>query len=98
MMVLEACDPNQPFFCRIVQFAVKEGDFTVTMALYESRSYERAYRQQPLVFLVSDTLYVLLQIEGQDQVKYFFLSVDNCWGTPTADPDQKIKHDLIVKG
>ncbi|XP_066494028.1 uromodulin-like [Tiliqua scincoides] len=82
----------------LVQFAVKEGDFTVTMALYESATYERAYRHQPLVLLMSDTLFVLLQIEGQDQVKYFFLSVEDCWGTPTADPYHSTKHPLIVKG
>ncbi|XP_053127441.1 uromodulin-like isoform X2 [Hemicordylus capensis] len=81
---------------KLVQFAVKEGDFTVTMALYESETFEQAHRQQ--TFLVTDTLYVLLQIEGQDQVKYFFLSVDDCWGTPVADPDHATRHTLIMKG
>ncbi|XP_062997542.1 uromodulin-like [Elgaria multicarinata webbii] len=82
----------------IVQFAVKEGDFTVTMVLYENATYEHPYRQQPLTLLMTDTLYVLLQIEGQDQVKYFFLSVEDCWGTPTADPNHSTKHPLIMKG
>ncbi|XP_042294611.1 uromodulin-like [Sceloporus undulatus] len=82
----------------LVQFAVKEGDFTVSMALYDSETYQQAYRQQPLVLLITDVLYVLLQIEGQDQVKYFFLSVEDCWGTPTADPNHVTKHPLIMKG
>ncbi|KAM3828830.1 uromodulin-like [Vipera latastei] len=81
-----------------VQFSVKEGDFTVTMGLYESASFQKPYSQQPLSLLMSDTLYVLLQIEGQDQVKYFFLSVEDCWGTPTNDPDDSTKHYLIMKG
>ncbi|KAH0619467.1 hypothetical protein JD844_000115 [Phrynosoma platyrhinos] len=81
-----------------VKFAVKEGDFTVTMALYDSDTYQQAYRQQPLILLITDILYVLLQIEGQDQVKYFFLSVEDCWGTPTADPNHATKHPLIMKG
>ncbi|KAK9392918.1 uromodulin-like [Crotalus adamanteus] len=81
-----------------VQFSVKEGDFTVTMGLYESAGFQKPYSQQPLSLLMSDTLYVLLQIEGQDQVKYFFLSVEDCWGTPTNDPDDSTKHYLIMKG
>ncbi|XP_034281296.1 uromodulin-like [Pantherophis guttatus] len=81
-----------------VQFSVKEGDFTVTMGLYESASFKKPYSQQPLSLLMSDTLYVLLQIEGQDQVKYFLLSVEDCWGTPTNDPDDSTKHHLIMKG
>ncbi|XP_060644221.2 uromodulin-like [Anolis sagrei] len=83
---------------QVVQFAVKEGDFTVTMALYDSATYERPHRRQPLMLFLSDIIYVLLRIEGQDQVKYFFLSVEDCWGTPTADPDHETKHQLIMKG
>uniref|UniRef100_A0ABM5EUT1 Uromodulin-like isoform X1 n=1 Tax=Pogona vitticeps TaxID=103695 RepID=A0ABM5EUT1_9SAUR len=82
----------------LVQFAVKEGDFTVTMMLYKSASYDEAYQQQPLVLLMTDILYVLLRLQGQAQVKYFFLSVDECWGTPTADPKDNTKHPLIMKG
>ncbi|XP_025024408.1 uromodulin-like [Python bivittatus] len=81
-----------------VQFSVKEGDFTVTMALYESASFKKPYSQQPLLLFMTDTLYVLLKIEGQDQVKYFFLSVEDCWGTPTNDPEDSTKHYLIMKG
>uniref|UniRef100_A0A670YFX3 ZP domain-containing protein n=1 Tax=Pseudonaja textilis TaxID=8673 RepID=A0A670YFX3_PSETE len=79
-----------------VQFSVKEGDFTVTMALYESDSFKKPYSQQPLSLLMSDTLYVLLQIEGQDQVKYFFLSVEDCWGTPTSDPDDRQLKEVLI--
>ncbi|KAG8143882.1 hypothetical protein E2320_001029, partial [Naja naja] len=61
-------------------------------------TFKKPYSQQPLSLLMSDTLYVLLQIEGQDQVKYFFLSVEDCWGTPTNDPDDSTKHYLIMKG
>ncbi|XP_044289853.1 uromodulin-like [Varanus komodoensis] len=82
----------------IVQFAVKEGDFSVTMVLYESASYEQPFLQQPVALFMTDTLYVLLQLEGQEQAKYFFLSVEDCWGTPTADPNHSIKHPLILKG
>uniref|UniRef100_A0ACB8EA13 Uncharacterized protein n=1 Tax=Sphaerodactylus townsendi TaxID=933632 RepID=A0ACB8EA13_9SAUR len=83
----------------LVQFEVKEGDFTVTMALYDSPSYDQAYSQQQLLSLVlTDTLYVLLQIKGQQQVKYFFLSVDDCWGTPRNNPEDSLKHHLIMKG
>lgn len=70
----------------------------MTMTLYKSASYDEAYQQQPLILLMSDILYVLLRIEGQAQVKYFFLSVDECWGTPTADPNHSTKHPLIMKG
>uniref|UniRef100_A0ABM5EUT4 Uromodulin-like isoform X2 n=1 Tax=Pogona vitticeps TaxID=103695 RepID=A0ABM5EUT4_9SAUR len=52
----------------LVQFAVKEGDFTVTMMLYKSASYDEAYQQQPLVLLMTDILYVLLRLQGQAQV------------------------------
>ncbi|XP_070616807.1 pancreatic secretory granule membrane major glycoprotein GP2-like isoform X2 [Erythrolamprus reginae] len=83
---------------RVVQFSVKEGDFTVTMGLYESANFKKPYSLQSLPLLMSDTVYVLLQIEGQDQVKYFFLSVEDCWGTPTNDPDDSTKHYLIMKG
>ncbi|XP_054856221.1 uromodulin-like [Eublepharis macularius] len=83
----------------LAQFAVKEGDFTVTMKLYDSSSYDRAYSpQQLLSLLLTDTLYVLLQIEGQQLVKYFFLSMEDCWGTPVRDPSHSLKHHLIMKG
>ncbi|XP_062817608.1 uromodulin [Anolis carolinensis] len=83
---------------QVVQFAVKEGDFTVTMALYDSATYEHPHLRQPLMLFLSDIIFVLLRIEGQDQVKYFFLSIEDCWGTPTADPDHETKHQLIMKG
>ncbi|XP_061449717.1 uromodulin-like isoform X2 [Rhineura floridana] len=83
---------------KIVQFAVKEGDFKVTMALYESATYEHAHHASPLSLPITDILYVLLQIEGQDQVKYFFLSVEDCWGTPSSNPHDSTKHFLTMKG
>ncbi|XP_077787955.1 uromodulin-like isoform X3 [Podarcis muralis] len=83
---------------KIVQFTVKEGDFRVNMQLYENASYVRAYPKSQLTFLVTDMLYVLVKIEGQDQAKYFFLGMEDCWGTPTGDPVDSTKHFLIMKG
>ncbi|XP_060132441.1 uromodulin-like [Zootoca vivipara] len=83
---------------KIVQFAVKEGDFKVIMELYENASYVRAYPELPRMLHITDMLYVLLQIEGRDQAKYFFLGIEDCWGTPTADPLDRTNHFLIMKG
>ncbi|XP_061321097.1 uromodulin-like isoform X3 [Pezoporus flaviventris] len=37
-------------------------------------------------------------IEGQHQLKYFLLSVEDCWATPSTDPYQDVQHKLIEKG
>ncbi|KYO27473.1 uromodulin isoform X2 [Alligator mississippiensis] len=81
-----------------VQFIVKEGKFNVTMNLYKTSSYMEPYQQQPAVLPVTETLYVLLQLVGQNLLRYFLLSIKDCWTTPTADPNQEVRHQLILKG
>ncbi|XP_019391046.1 PREDICTED: uromodulin-like isoform X1 [Crocodylus porosus] len=81
-----------------VQFIVKEGKFNVTMNLYKTSSYMEPYQHQPAVLPVTETLYVLLQLVGQNLLRYFLLSIKDCWTTPTADPNQEVRHQLIWKG
>ncbi|XP_074865090.1 uromodulin-like isoform X2 [Carettochelys insculpta] len=82
----------------LVKFVVKEGEFNVTMALYESSAYLQPYQRQPPALPLSELLYILLQLQGQNQVRYFLLSVEDCWATPSADPSHDVQHQLIVKG
>uniref|UniRef100_A0A452IK92 ZP domain-containing protein n=1 Tax=Gopherus agassizii TaxID=38772 RepID=A0A452IK92_9SAUR len=82
----------------LVKFVVKEGEFNVTMALYETSAYLQPYWQQPPALPLSEFLYILLQLEGPSQVRYFLLSVEDCWATPSADPSHDVQHQLIVKG
>ncbi|XP_068811526.1 pancreatic secretory granule membrane major glycoprotein GP2 isoform X8 [Struthio camelus] len=83
---------------RLVQFVVKEGHFNVTMKLYKTPSYLQPYHHQPAAIPLTDTLYVMLKIEGQHQLRYFLLSVEDCWATPSSDPYQAVRHELIKKG
>lgn len=83
---------------RLVQFVVREGHFNVSMRLYKTPSYLQPYHLPTMAIPVTDTLYVLLKIEGQHQLKYYLLSVEDCWATPTADPYQEVQHKLIEKG
>ncbi|KGL79155.1 Uromodulin, partial [Tinamus guttatus] len=83
---------------KLVQFVVKEGHFNVTMRLYKTPSYLQPYHHETAAIPITDTIYVLLKIEGQHQLRYFLLSVEDCWATPTSDPYQDVRHDLIEKG
>lgn len=83
---------------RLVQFVVREGHFNVSMRLYKSPSYLQPYHLPSVAVPLTDTLYVLLKIEGQHQVKYFLLSVLDCWATPSVDPHQDVQHKLIEQG
>lgn len=83
---------------RLVQFVVREGHFNVSMRLYKSPSYLQPYHLPSVAVPLTDTLYVLLKIEGQHQVKYFLLSVLDCWATPSSDPHQDVQHKLIEQG
>ncbi|NXO02483.1 UROM protein, partial [Rhinopomastus cyanomelas] len=83
---------------KLVQFVVREGYFNVTMRLYKTPSYLQPYHLPTATISVMDTLYVLLKIEGQHQPKYFVLSVEDCWATPSADPYQDVRHELIQRG
>ncbi|XP_075796556.1 uromodulin-like [Pelodiscus sinensis] len=82
----------------LVKFVIKEGEFNVSMALYETSAYLHPYRQQPPALPLSELLYILLQLEGQSHLRYFLLSVEDCWATPAADPGHEVQHQLIVKG
>lgn len=77
---------------------VSEGHFNVSMRLYKTASYLQLYHLPTTAIPVTDTLYVLLKIEGQHQLKYFLLSVEDCWATPSMDPYQDMRHKLIEKG
>lgn len=76
---------------------VREGHFNVSMRLYKTPSFLQPYHLPAAAVPVTDTLYVLLKIEGQ-QLKYFLLGVEDCWATPSADPYQDVRHELIEKG
>ncbi|NXX73849.1 UROM protein, partial [Urocolius indicus] len=83
---------------KLVQFVVREGHFNVSMGLYKTPSYLQPYQLPSTDVHVSDTLYVLLKIEGQHQLKYFLLTIEDCWATPSRDPYQAVRHQLIEKG
>ncbi|NXG64969.1 UROM protein, partial [Hemiprocne comata] len=83
---------------KLVQFVVREGHFNVSMRLYKTPSYLQPYHLPSTAIPVTDTLYVLLKLEGQHQLKYFLLSIEDCWATPSADPYQDVRHELIEKG
>ncbi|NXJ95976.1 GP2 protein, partial [Corythaixoides concolor] len=83
---------------KLVQFVVREGRFDVSMRLYKTPSYLQPYHLSTAAVPVTDTLFVLLKIEGQHQHKYFLLSVEDCWATPSAEPYQDVRHGLIEKG
>ncbi|KFP37822.1 Uromodulin, partial [Chlamydotis macqueenii] len=79
---------------KLVQFVVREGHFNVSMRLYKSPSYLQPYHLPTAAISVTDTLYVQLKIEGQHQLIFF----EDCWATPSADPYQDVRHELIEKG
>ncbi|NWX48086.1 UROM protein, partial [Steatornis caripensis] len=83
---------------KLMQFMVREGHFNVSMRLYRTPSYLQPYHLPTTTIPITDTLYVLLKIEGQHQLKYFLLSVEDCWATPSMDPYQDVRHELIKKG
>ncbi|GAB0195764.1 uromodulin precursor [Grus japonensis] len=83
---------------KLVQFMVREGHFNVSMKLYKTSSYLQPYHLLNAAVPVTDTLYVLLKIEGEHQLKYFLLSVEDCWATPSTDPYQDMRHKLIEEG
>ncbi|NWR76845.1 UROM protein, partial [Centropus unirufus] len=83
---------------KLVQFVVREGHFNVSMRLYKTPAYLQPYNLLNTAIPVTDTLYVLLMIEGQHQLKYFRLTIEDCWATPNADPYQDVRHNLIEKG
>ncbi|NXH13048.1 UROM protein, partial [Bucco capensis] len=83
---------------KLVQFVVREGHFNVSMRLYKTPSYLQPYHLPTEAIPVRDTLYVLLKIEGEQQLKYFLLSAEDCWATPSTDPYQELQHKLIEKG
>ncbi|XP_075289541.1 uromodulin-like [Opisthocomus hoazin] len=83
---------------KLVQFVVREGHFNVSMGLYKTPLYLQPYHLPTAAIPVTDTLYVLLKIEGRQQLRYFVLSVKDCWATPSADPYQDVQHELITQG
>ncbi|KFR02944.1 Alpha-tectorin, partial [Nipponia nippon] len=84
---------------KLVQFMVREGHFNVSMRLYKTPSYLQPYHLPAVTIPITDTLYVLLRLEGrQHQLKYFLLSIEDCWATPSVDPYQDVRHELIEKG
>ncbi|XP_068549763.1 uromodulin-like [Anas acuta] len=83
---------------KLVQFVVKEGHFNVSMRLYKTPSYLQPYHPPNTAVPITDTLYAMLKIEGQHQLRYFLLSVEDCWATPSSDPYQDVRHELIEQG
>ncbi|NWH57036.1 UROM protein, partial [Geococcyx californianus] len=83
---------------KLVQSVVREGHFIVSMRLYKTPAYLQPYHLPTTAIPITDTLYVLLQIEAQHHLKYFLLSIEDCWATPSADPYQDVRHELIEKG
>uniref|UniRef100_A0A8D2N0E3 Uncharacterized protein n=1 Tax=Zonotrichia albicollis TaxID=44394 RepID=A0A8D2N0E3_ZONAL len=91
-------DSLRQFAKVLVQLVVREGHFNVSMRLYKSPSYLEPYHLPSVAVPLTDTLYVLLKMEGQHQLKYFLLSVLDCWATPSPDPHQDMQHKLIEQG
>ncbi|NXL92820.1 GP2 protein, partial [Alectura lathami] len=83
---------------KLMQFVAKEGNFNVSMRLYKTPSYLQPYHLPTAAIAVTDTLYAMLKIEGQHQLRYYLLSVEGCWATPSADPYQDVRHELIEQG
>ncbi|XP_051883900.1 pancreatic secretory granule membrane major glycoprotein GP2-like isoform X3 [Pristis pectinata] len=75
---------------------VQEGVVTISMALYESAKYETAYVELPVIPW-SERLYISLKIEPGEQ-NFFVLTINDCWATPTKDPDDLPQYYLIKKG
>uniref|UniRef100_F7AWM9 Zona pellucida protein D n=1 Tax=Xenopus tropicalis TaxID=8364 RepID=F7AWM9_XENTR len=81
----------------LVTFVVKEGTFNVTMTLYPTSKFKQPYEWLPVIPL-SQNLYVQLQVHDHDLQNYFSLRVEDCWATPTANPEDNIKYPIISSG
>ncbi|XP_048402868.1 alpha-tectorin-like [Stegostoma tigrinum] len=75
---------------------VQEGVVTVSMALYKSSKYESAYVELP-VLPWTERLYISVKIEPGEN-NFFDLTINDCWATPTKNPDDLPQYYLIKKG
>ncbi|XP_067853540.1 pancreatic secretory granule membrane major glycoprotein GP2-like [Heptranchias perlo] len=75
---------------------VQEGIVTVSMTLYESSKYENAYVELP-VLSWTERLYISVKIEPGEQ-NFFVLTINDCWATPTKNPDDLPQYYLIKRG
>nr|AAI57425.1 ZPD protein [Xenopus laevis] len=80
-----------------VTFVVKEGIFNVTMTLYPTSEFKQPYEWLPVIPL-SQNLNVQLQVHEHDLDNYFSLRIEDCWATPTANPEDKIRYPIISSG
>ncbi|XP_072451794.1 zona pellucida glycoprotein d [Chiloscyllium punctatum] len=75
---------------------VQEGMVTVSMALYKSSKYENAYVELPVLPWM-ERLYISVKIEPGEN-NFFDLTINDCWATPTQNPDDLPQYYLIKKG
>ncbi|XP_067906034.1 uromodulin-like isoform X2 [Heterodontus francisci] len=86
--------PIQPKTIAVLH--VQEGIVTVSMALYKSSKYESAYVELP-VLPWTERLYISVKIEPGEN-NFFDLTINDCWATPTKNPDDLPQYYLIKKG
>ncbi|GCB63413.1 hypothetical protein scyTo_0011616 [Scyliorhinus torazame] len=75
---------------------MQEGIVIVSMALYESSKYENAYVELP-VLSWTERLYISVKIEPGEN-NFFDLTINDCWATPTKNPDALPQYYLIKNG
>ncbi|XP_069755611.1 pancreatic secretory granule membrane major glycoprotein GP2-like [Narcine bancroftii] len=93
--IVQLAFPIQPKTA-IAVLHVQEGVVVVSMALYKTLNYQTAYVELPVVSWL-ERLYISLKIEPG--VKNFFvLTINDCWATPTKNPDDLPQYYLLKKG
>ncbi|XP_068024505.1 uromodulin-like [Melanerpes formicivorus] len=82
----------------LVQFVVREERINISMGLYRSPAYLQPYQLPATAIPITATLYVQLRAEGQQQLRHFLLSAEECWATASPAPDRGLRHSLIREG
>lgn len=71
-----------------------EGEFTVTMALFQDQNYTLPYEGAKAELPVESMLYVGALLERGDTAQ-FKLLLRHCYATPTADRADPVKYFII---
>uniref|UniRef100_A0A4W3IGA5 Uncharacterized protein n=1 Tax=Callorhinchus milii TaxID=7868 RepID=A0A4W3IGA5_CALMI len=72
-----------------------QGTYEGRMILYEDSRYSQQFSKSPIVLTLNARVYVGIAISGVDSDR-FVLTMSNCWATPTTDPFNPIKWNLIT--
>ncbi|XP_043935028.1 uromodulin-like isoform X2 [Protopterus annectens] len=81
----------------LVEFVLAEGDFTVKMTIHMQSDFaDEVTSTSPLQ--PSDTVYVVMKLQGKKRIKFFVLSLIACWATPNQNPSHSVKYELISDG